>query len=504
MIAANYSIRVLITVFSSFVALTAISEAAPVVNSTIPAADATNGAINIPVIATFSEAMNGATINSSTFRLEKLVPGTMTFILTETAGPTTTYTPSYTTEPFAGIYQGTYWGYRSGTFYCGVSGDREIRGFSFNSSEADYFSTYLSGTSSPWSFSSTSWEDTSFSGTLTAASTSGSWNNSGHTGSFSGSKILGNNGIAGYNKDVYTDSDNIYWIAAAEVSGGTIKGYVVDLGTPDVFYGTGTVYADNSFSVTNIYSGHYGNKVASASGTLNPAGVAVTGSVSYDASTHSATFTPSSNLSANSTYRATITNGVTNATGTTMSANKIWSFATGNLTANKLTITINGSGSGKVTSSPSVIACDYPTQTGFCSAFFTGSSVNLSAAADPGSLFNGWGSDCAACSVTPCTVTLNSFKTCTAGFAAKMVIINGIVSDGYATLQKAYDTATNNALLMARSGTLSEDVLLDDDKSIRIYGGYNSDFSSPTGVTEIDGSLTIARGALTVEDLVIM
>jgi len=74
MIAANYSIRVLITVFSSFVALTAISEAAPVVNSTIPAADATNVAINIPVIATFSEAMNGATINSSTFRLEKLVP----------------------------------------------------------------------------------------------------------------------------------------------------------------------------------------------------------------------------------------------------------------------------------------------------------------------------------------------------------------------------------------------------------------------------------------------
>jgi hypothetical protein len=222
--------------------------------------------------------------------------------------------------------------------------------------------------------------------------------------------------------------------------------------------------------------------VASATGTLNPAGVAVAGSVIYNAYNHSSTFTPSSNLSANSTYRATITDGVTNASGTHMTAAKIWSFTTGNLTANKLTITVNGSGSGEVTSTPTGIACDYPTQTGFCSAFFTNSSLTLNAVADTGSLFTGWGSACAACAATPCNLTLNSFKTCTAGFAAKMVIINGIASDGYATLQKAYDAAANNALLMVRSGTLSEDVLLDDDKSIRIYGGYNSDFSSSTGI----------------------
>jgi hypothetical protein len=504
MIAANYAGGLLVTVFSSVIALTAITEAAPIVNSTIPAADATSVAINIPVIGTFSEAMNGATINSSTFKVERLVPGTMTFTLRETDGTTTTYTAPYTTEPFAGIYQGTYSGSSSGTFYTGVSGDREIRGFSFNSSEVDYFTTYLSGTSSPWSFSSTSWEGTSFSGTLTAASTAGSWNNSGYTGSFSGSKILGNNGSAGYNKIVYTASDYYYWIAAAEVSGGTIKGYVVDLSEPDVYYGEGTVNANGSFSIPQIRSGHYGTLVASASGTLNPAGVAVTGSVSYDGPTHSATFTPSSNLFANSTYRATITNGVSNASGTPMAANKTWNFTTGNLTANKLTITVNGSGSGAVTSSPSGIACDYPPQTGFCSAFFTSSSVNLSATADPGSLFTGWGGACAACLVTPCNVTLNSFKTCTAGFAAKMVIIDGSPTGGYATLQGAYDAAANNDLLMVRAATLPEDVLLDDDKSIRIYGGYNSDFSYPAGVTEIDGSLTIARGALTVEDLVIM
>jgi hypothetical protein len=311
------------------------------------------------------------------------------------------------------------------------------------------------------------------------------------------------NGSAGYNKAVYTYSD-YNGVAAAEVYDSTITGYFVDRGEPDVFYGTGTVNANGGFSIPQIRSGHYGTVVASASGTLNPAGVVVAGSVSYDGSTHSATFTPSSNLSANSSYRATISNGVTNAAGAHMTAAKIWSFTTGNLTANKLTITIDGSGSGAVTSSPSGIACSYSPQAGFCSAFFTNSSVNLSATAEHGSLFTGWGGACVGCNVTPCTVTLNSFKACSAGFAQLMVIIDGSPTGGYATLHEAYAAAGGNALLMARAGTLAENILLDEVKTVRVFGGYNSDFSTPTGVTVIDGSLTVGRGELIVRDLEIM
>jgi hypothetical protein len=54
----------------------------------------------------------------------------------------------------------------------------------------------------------------------------------------------------------------------------------------------------------------------------------VTGTVSYDAGTNTATFTPSVNLALNTTYTATITTGVKDSGGHPMAANKTWSFTT--------------------------------------------------------------------------------------------------------------------------------------------------------------------------------
>jgi hypothetical protein len=503
----QFSIFLSIMVMLS-VAFESGSSAAPVVTSTIPSSGATNVPINIPITAVFSEAMNDATINYSTFTLEKLVPGTLTLNIKETNGTTTTYSGNYTTEPFAGIYSGTFGGSISGNFYTGLTGDRFIEGFSYSSTTAEYFFTsILDVNPTTWSFDTYSSESTHFWGNLTASSISGSWYNSGYSGSFSGTKQLGIGSSAGYNKDVYTNSSfDPYpgWIAAAEVSNGVITGYVISLGTPDVFYGTGTVSADNKISIPNIYSGRGKAIVASATGTLNPAGEPVTGSVSYDASTHSATLTHYSVLDANSTYRATISGSVTNAPGTPMGKDKVWTFTTGTLTAKELSVAISGSGNGHLSSTPPGIDCSYSPQSGFCSAWFTNSPVSLTATANSDSVFSSWGDDCSSCSTSPCTVTLSASKSCIAGFAAKMVIIDGNINNGYATLQKAYDTAGDNALLMVRSGTLSENVVLDDGKSVKISGGYNSSFSSQTGATEIDGSLTVARGSLTVEGITII
>ena len=64
--------------------------------------------------------------------------------------------------------------------------------------------------------------------------------------------------------------------------------------------------------------------------TLNPP---VTGVVSYDTATNTATFTPSGNLAESTTYTAMITQGVKDSAGNSMAADYIWSFTTADTTA---------------------------------------------------------------------------------------------------------------------------------------------------------------------------
>jgi hypothetical protein len=57
-------------------------------------------------------------------------------------------------------------------------------------------------------------------------------------------------------------------------------------------------------------------------------GVAAAGTISYNVATSTATFTPSANLAASTTYVATITTGAQNTSGTGLSANYVWVFRT--------------------------------------------------------------------------------------------------------------------------------------------------------------------------------
>jgi len=54
----------------------------------------------------------------------------------------------------------------------------------------------------------------------------------------------------------------------------------------------------------------------------------VTGTVSYDANSITATFTPTSNLSYDTTYTATISTGAEDLAGNGLQANYTWSFTT--------------------------------------------------------------------------------------------------------------------------------------------------------------------------------
>lgn len=78
-----------------------------------------------------------------------------------------------------------------------------------------------------------------------------------------------------------------------------------------------------------------------------------------------------------------------------------------------LTVTKAGGGSGKVTSSPSGINCG-----SVCSGTFKqGKKVTLTAKADSGSLFTGWGGSCSG--TGSCSVVMNSDVTVTATFETK-------------------------------------------------------------------------------------
>ncbi|MGA3168622.1 MAG: Ig-like domain-containing protein [Terriglobia bacterium] len=60
-----------------------------------------------------------------------------------------------------------------------------------------------------------------------------------------------------------------------------------------------------------------------------PASAAVTGTVSYNATSNVATFTPASNLAPNTPFTATITTGVTDLAGNALESDFVWMFTTG-------------------------------------------------------------------------------------------------------------------------------------------------------------------------------
>ncbi len=63
--------------------------------------------------------------------------------------------------------------------------------------------------------------------------------------------------------------------------------------------------------------------------TLMNGSTAVTGTVTYDSTTKTATFTPSANLAPSTTYTATVTTDVTDLANNHMASNYTWSFTTG-------------------------------------------------------------------------------------------------------------------------------------------------------------------------------
>jgi hypothetical protein len=163
-----------------------------------------------------------------------------------------------------------------------------------------------------------------------------------------------------------------------------------------------------------------------------------------------------------------------------------------------LTVTLAGSGSGAVGSTPAGIACGAE-----CTGQFDyGDLVTLHA--EPAySIFTGWSG---ACSGTgDCRLAMVSDRNAIAYFSkdTEHMARIGDTESYFPTLQAAYDSAHAGGTVKAWGTEFTEDLDCDQGKGVTIEGGYDTGYNNNAGFTLLDGTVTVYAGSLTVENLVI-
>jgi YD repeat-containing protein len=269
---------------------------------------------------------------------------------------------------------------------------------------------------------------------------------------------------------------------------------------------SGAVGVPVSSSIKAVFSKAMNPSTINASTfTLNNG---ITGSVSYDPATNTATFTPSANLAYNTLYTATVSSDVTDVDGNPMTNSKTWSFTT--VVGRHLTLAVDGNGS--VNSDPTGIACTSGTSgtSGNCSALYpTGEAVTLTATGVVStttlSHFGGWSVGCDSENGSDCSVTMSADKNIAATFITNLPVYIPDVNY-YGSLHDAYNgTVATNVTIEAQAVLLpSLDFNLDKSKAVLLKGGYDSAYKGNSGgYTTMDGVLDIQAGSLTVENLII-
>lgn len=168
-----------------------------------------------------------------------------------------------------------------------------------------------------------------------------------------------------------------------------------------------------------------------------------------------------------------------------------------------LSASFAGNGAGNINSNPSAISCG----SGTCTVQFShGSTITLLATPSSNSTslsyLSAW-NGCTNKAGNSCTVVINAAKSITATFSKHnpVHIANG--SNYYSSLQSAYRAAGRTSIIQTQEVIITGNLSTSSSKSITLLGGYDATYSGRSGYTFLQGTLTVNKGTLVVDNIVI-
>ncbi|MEP6626537.1 MAG: Ig-like domain-containing protein [Ginsengibacter sp.] len=303
----------------------------PTVVSTTPVTGATNVVTNTKVTATFNEAMDPLTINTTTFVLKQgsvQVAGTVTY-----TGMTATFTPANLLVANT-VYTGTI-----------TAGSKDLAG---NAMIADYVWTFNTGniptviSTDPINGASGVAFNKLITATFSTAMDPGTINSASYVLKQGATIVLGavtySGNTATFTPTVPLAASTVYTglitTAAKDVAGNALAlnyTWSFSTGAVPTVISTDPVDGATGVALNKILTANFSSAMdpLTVNGTsfLLKQGVStIAGTVSYTGVT--ATFTPTIALSANMLYTATITTAAKNVSGNALANNYVWSFTT--------------------------------------------------------------------------------------------------------------------------------------------------------------------------------
>ena len=334
---------------------------APTVVSTVPTIGATGVPVNTVVSATFSEAMNPATINAATFTLTG--PGAMPVIGTVTfAGTTATFTPTtalasgtlYTATITTGAKDLTgaalaanfVWTFTtvpapSPTVVSTVPFNGAT-GVAINTTVSALFSQAMNpATINTATFTLTGPGATAVAGTVTFAGT---------TATFTPTTLLATSTV--FTATITSGAKNSTGIALASNFVWTFTTAPAPTVVSTVPTNGATAVAVNATISATFSEAMDPATISATTFTLTgPGATPVAGTITLSGTT--ATFTPTAALATSAVFTATITTGAKNPTGAALAANFVWTFTTAPAPTVISTIPVNGATSVAVNTTAS-------------------------------------------------------------------------------------------------------------------------------------------------------